>query len=120
MRNTRLQLKESLGVPGAGGLEDSLPELREGRLIRNGRLARAALKVAMSQELTPRQRECIELYFSQRLTMEQIGRRLGIGKSTVHKHIETGKAHIRRVLAYAEAFQAVMDREDEESKPLVN
>lgn len=115
MRNKRIRFDEAYISPDAGGLEDSLSELRADTVrLRNSKLARAALKVAMRQELTARQRECIELYFIQRLTMEQIGQRLGIGKSTVHKHIETGKAHIRRVLAYAQAFQAVMDEEDEE------
>lgn len=115
MRNKRIRFDEAYVLPDAQGLEDSLPELRPDAVrARNSKLARAALKVALRQELTDRQRECIEMYFMQRLTMEQIGRQLGIGKSTVYKHIETGKAHIRRVLAYAEAFQAVMDEEDED------
>ena len=53
------------------------------------------------------------MYFMERMTMEEIGKKLGIGKSTVYKHLKTAKAHIRRVLAYAQAFQAVMDEEED-------
>lgn len=115
MRNKKLRFEDSLAVPGAASLEDSLPELRQGqRRVPNDKLARAALKVAIRQELTDRQRECIEMYFMEHMTMEKIGQKLGIGKSTVYKHIETGKAHIRRVMVYADAFRAAMDEEDEE------
>ena len=80
----------------------------------SGRLLRAAVKVALRQDLTRRQRECIVMYFSDNLTLPEIGRRLGIGKSTVYKHIETGKERIRRVVAYAQAFQEAMDEEEAE------
>lgn len=113
MINKKLRLEESMSF--SPGLEDSIPELAGGeKRLRNSKLTRAALKVAIRQELTGRQRECIELYFMERLTMDEIGKRLGIGKSTVYKHLHTAKARIRRVLAYAEAFQAAMDEEDED------
>lgn len=113
MRNKPLYLEESMGH--SQSLEESIPELRqENGRIQSSRLVRAALKVAIRQELTARQRECVEMYFMQGMTMDRIGEKLGIGKSTVYKHIETAKAHIRRVLAYAQAFQAAMDEEEED------
>lgn len=113
MRTKKLHFEESMGfIPG---VEDSIEGLDTGRLrLRGGKLLRAAIKVALREELTPRQRECVTLYFMEQLTMDQISERLGIRKSTVHKHIQAGKEHIRRVLAYAQAFQEAMDEEDEE------
>ncbi len=113
MRNKSLRLEESMSFDPSP--EDSIPELQAGsRRPRSGKLMRAALSVAISRELTPRQRECVELYFTERMTMEEIGGKLGIGKSTVYKHLKTAKARIRRVLDYAEAFQAAMDEEIDE------
>ncbi len=37
------------------------------------------LRLAVRQELTPRQRQCVELYFFQGMTMEETGKALGIG-----------------------------------------
>ena len=112
MKNKKLHFEESMSFDI--GPEDSIPELQPGQgRLRNKRLMSAALKVALRQELTGRQRECVEMYFMERMTMEEIGKKLGIGKSTVYKHLKTAKAHIRRVLAYAQAFQAVMDEEED-------
>ena len=64
--------------------------------IIDDKLMMAAMKVAIGQELTQRQMECLAMYFGERLTLKEIGLRLGIGKSTVYKHIETGKAKSAR------------------------
>lgn len=93
-------------------LKESMPELWRDGLV-DDKLLRAVVRVAMKQELTRRQRECIELYFGERMTMEQIGEQLGVGKSTVYKHIELGKANIQRVLAYARIFRMAMDEADD-------
>lgn len=112
MRTKKLRFIEELSH--GQSLEDSIPELSSGGgSLYDDRLVRAALKVAMYQDLTARQRECITMYFMEQLTMEQIGERLGIGKSTVCKHIKTGKEHIRRVLSYAEAFRKAMEEDGE-------
>lgn len=59
------------------------------------------LHLAMEQELTPRQRQCVEMYFFNRLTMEEIGRQLGIGKATVCRHLQKSKRRLGRALGYA-------------------
>ncbi len=59
------------------------------------------LRLAIEQELTPRQRECVELYFFRRLTMEETGRQLGIGKATVCRHLQKSKQRLGRALGYA-------------------
>ena len=44
--------------------------------------------------------ECVTLYYFQRLTMEEVGRQLGIGKATVCRHLQKSKKRLARVLAY--------------------
>lgn len=61
----------------------------------------AVLRLAIEQELTPRQRQCVELYFFRRLTMEQVGEALGIGKATVCRHLQKSKRRLGRALSYA-------------------
>ncbi len=87
--------------------------LDPGLRIMDDKLMMAALKVAVGQELTRRQMECLTLYFGEKLTLKEIGERLGIGKSTVYKHIDTGKARIRRVLMYAAAFKRAMSEDED-------
>lgn len=52
-------------------------------------------------ELTEKQRICIVLYFQNGLTLDAIGKELGIGKSTVSRHIKTGKTKIKKCLEYS-------------------
>ena len=59
------------------------------------------LRLAIGQELTDRQKECVMLYFYENLTEEQIGKRLGVGKSTVCRHLQKAKARLYRALKYA-------------------
>lgn len=59
------------------------------------------LRLAMEEELTDRQKECVRLYFYENLTEEQIGRRLGVGKSTVCRHLQKAKARLYRALKYS-------------------
>ena len=63
------------------------------RLHRNLRLAR-------EQELTPRQREVLALYYDRGLKMSQIARKLGINRSTVSRTIGRAKQRLYRYLQY--------------------
>lgn len=62
------------------------------------------LRLAVEQELTDRQKECVMLYFYENLTEEQIGQRLGVGKSTVCRHLQKAKARLYRALKYSVKF----------------
>ena len=55
------------------------------------------LRKAMDK-LTDRQRECIELYFYEEFTQEEIGQLLNISRQTVTQHIEEGKKNITKIL----------------------
>lgn len=59
------------------------------------------LRIARREELTPRQRQVLQLYFEQEMTMEQVAQRLGITKSTVSRTIARAKSRLRRCLRYA-------------------
>lgn len=72
--------------------EDNSDQLE--RLRRNLRRAR-------EQELTPRQREILALYYDRGLKMPQIARKLGINRSTVSRTVKRAKERLYRCLQYA-------------------
>ncbi len=60
---------------------------------------------ALREDVTPRQREGLLLYYAEQLNTRQIGEKLGVDKSTVARTIKRGEARLRRCLRYgAEAF----------------
>ena len=62
---------------------------------------------ALREDVTPRQREMLLLYYGEQLNMRQIGTRLGVDKSTVARTIKRGERRLQRCLRYgAEAFLA--------------
>ncbi len=71
--------------------EDNAEQLS--RLKRNLRRAR-------DQELTPRQREMLALYYDQGLNMPQIARTLGVNCSTVSRTIRRARERLYRCLRY--------------------
>ena len=72
--------------------EDNSDQLE--RLRRNLRRAR-------EQELTPRQREILALYYDRGLKMPQIARKLGVNRSTVSRTVKRAKERLYRCLRYA-------------------
>lgn len=64
-----------------------------------GRLRRNLIR-ALKEDVTPRQRQFLLLYYGERLNMVQIGQRLGVDKSTVSRTIKRGEARLRRCLRY--------------------
>ena len=62
---------------------------------------------ALREDVTPRQREMLLLYYGEQLNMREIGERLGVDKSTVSRTIKRGERRLQRCLRYgAEAFLA--------------
>ena len=64
------------------------------RLIRN-------LRRAIEEDLTPRQRQMIKLYYFEKKNIPQIARELGINKGAVSRTIGRGRNRIRRLLEYS-------------------
>ncbi len=63
------------------------------------RLLRILSKV-VAGELTERQRQCIVMRYYKNLTVTEIGHQLGIGKSTVSRHIKKAKSRLYKILDY--------------------
>ncbi len=49
------------------------------------------LRCALDEILTPRQQNCIKLYYIEGRNMAEIGKELGIDESTVSRHIKAAK-----------------------------
>ena len=56
---------------------------------------------ALKSDVTPRQREMLELYYGKGLNMRQIGELLGVDKSTVSRTVKRGEHRLRRCLRYS-------------------
>ena len=67
-----------------------------GRLKRN-------LTYALRQDITPKQREYMMLYYGQGMSMEAIGNQLGVNKSTVSRTLKRGRQRLYRCLRYGAA-----------------
>ena len=55
---------------------------------------------ALREDVTPRQREVLLLYYAEQLNTRQIGEKLGVDKSTVARTIKRGEARSRLRLRY--------------------
>lgn len=62
---------------------------------------RRNLRRAREQELTPRQRQILELYYDQGMNMPQIAEELGVNCSTVSRTLRRAKDRLNRCLRYA-------------------
>ena len=58
---------------------------------------------ALRQDITPRQREYMMLYYGQGMSMEAIARELGVNKSTVSRTLKRGRQRLYRCLRYGAA-----------------
>ena len=97
MRDTGFDTRSSewIGDLAAWNLqnaEDNSEQLS--RLRRN-------LPLAVRQELTPRQRQMVTLYYAQGRTMAQIARQLGVSRSTVSRTLSRARSRLYRHLRYA-------------------
>ncbi|MBM6926812.1 sigma-70 family RNA polymerase sigma factor [Pseudoflavonifractor phocaeensis] len=61
---------------------------------------RRNVTLALREDVTPRQRECMLLYYGKGLNMREIGEIMGINKSTVSRIIKRGERRLRRCLRY--------------------
>ncbi len=59
-----------------------------------------ALKKAARGELTPRQAQCVRLYYGEGASGREIAARLGIAPSTVCRHLKKACKRLSRILGY--------------------
>ena len=62
--------------------------------------AQVLLRRAIGNELTDRQRDCVQLYYGKRLTMQEIADEL-LTRGTVCKHLQKASARLSRALQYS-------------------
>ena len=62
---------------------------------------RRGLRQARREELTERQRQMLELYYDQGLTMGQIALKLHLNRSTVSRTLQRAKDRLYRCLRYS-------------------
>ena len=55
---------------------------------------------ALAEEVTPRQRQVLALYYQGGLSLDEIGQRLDIHRSTVSRTLKRGEDRLRRCLRY--------------------
>ena len=96
MRDTRFDSRSSewigdLAVWKRQNEPDNAEQLE--RLRRN-------LRQAREQELTPRQRQVVALYYDRGLTIPQIAGQLGVNRSTVSRTLRRARARLFRFLQY--------------------
>lgn len=92
MENTAFELYDLASLQKwQEGEEDN--SLRMERLRRN-------LTLAM-EELTPVQRQQIEMYYFRHMPQKAIARELGVNKSTVSRGLARAKSRLKRYLQYS-------------------
>lgn len=87
------------GEEFAAAMASYMQVISESNSDQMGRLRRNVIQ-ALREDVTPRQRECMELYYTKRLTMPEIARLIGVDKSTVSRTIKRGEQRLRRCLRY--------------------
>jgi len=58
------------------------------------------VRLAMNEELTNRQRELIDLYYLEQMSMTEIAQSLGISPSTVSRTLKRGKGRLKKYIKY--------------------
>ena len=97
MRSTPFNTRSSEWI---GDMTVYLRETGEDNSLQMERLRRN-LRRAREQELTPRQREMVFLYYDRGLKMSQIAQKLGVNRSTVSRTVKRAKQRLYRCLRYA-------------------
>lgn len=70
------------------------------------------LLTALKEDVTPRQREMLTLYYGQQMNMREIAALLGVHKSTVSRTIKRGARRLQRCLRYGAAAFLSAGKED--------
>lgn len=58
------------------------------------------VRLAISEELTERQRELVEMYYLEGMSMTEIAHRLGLSPSSVSRTLKRGRERLRKHFKY--------------------
>lgn len=71
------------------------------KLVESGRQGTtAAVRQALTRELTPRQRQLVHMYYIEQMQMQDIADELGLHISTVSRTIKRGRERLKTCLRY--------------------
>lgn len=71
------------------------------KLVESGRQGTtAAVRQALTRELTPRQRQLVNMYYIEQMQMQDIADELGLHISTVSRTIKRGRERLKTCLRY--------------------
>ena len=59
-----------------------------------------SIKNIIKGELTEKQRSCILLYYGEKIKMKDIANQLGMGISSVSRHIKKAKERLKKTMGY--------------------
>lgn len=76
-----------------------------------------ALRVAMDEELTDKQREYIEMFFAYGMNVREIGQEMGVAELTVRRTINRGLDRLYHVLRYANPRYLAFPKSRKASSP---
>ena len=70
----------------------------------------ALVAAAVEQELTPRQKQMVKMYYIEQHTMRDIAKQLGVTPSTVTRTLQAARAKLQAALGYCgKLLQAARD-----------
>ena len=96
MRDTRFDTRSSEWI---GDMVVYRRETAEDNALQMERLRRN-LRQARERELTPRQRQLLELHYDRQLSVTEIARELGVHPSTVSRTLKRARQRLQRCLRY--------------------
>ncbi len=111
MAGRRLSLDDF--TESLAGLSRYQEELYGGADQERSRMLRT-LKTALKQELTPRQLECVRLYYFERKKIVDVAEELGIDISTTSRHLKKARARVGRILEYV--YPSLGERKEDSSQ----
>lgn len=111
MQNTRFRR----GRLYAADMAEYTRQMSTDNSRQQSRLRRNLLR-ALQEDVTPRQRDVLLLYYAQGLNMSQIALKLGVDKSTVSRTIKRGETRLERCLRYgAASILRNLDQQDDDT-----
>lgn len=97
------------GRPYAADMAVYAQQISEDNSREISRLKRNLIR-ALQEDVTPRQRQTLLMYYAQGLNMREIGEELGVDKSTISRTIKRGERRLQRCLRYgADAYLRSLD-----------
>ena len=73
---------------------------------------RHALRQAIAEDLTPRQLECVKMYYVDKMTQWQIAAQIGTCTSTVNRHLQAAKRNLKNAVKYSSKWLLKMQEND--------